>query len=154
VPQTIKIVIVNNRTFKIVKSRLRFNLVSGTVPDLQGVYKPSRSGLLKLFSASRLEGPMKAVVLLKLKTLCGGSPYPMRSRPVELAPYYSLCACPGCWETCQAALERWRESHEVDVFTITACNEKEAEKQLVLFQLWCDGLRQRGATYSPMGVST
>lgn len=121
---------------------------------MQGVDKEFHSGLLKLFSASRLEGPMKAVVLLKLREPCGGSPFPVRSRPVKMAPYYTLCACPGCWETAQGALRRWRETHEVDVFTITARNEKEFRKQLQLFQLWCDGLRQRGATYSPMGVST
>jgi len=97
---------------------------------------------------------MKAVVLLKLKTRCDGAPYPMRSRPHKTSPYYVMCACPGCVDTCEGALERWREHDEVDVFTITACNETEAAHQGTLLEAWCYSIRQRGATYSPMGVST
>lgn len=97
---------------------------------------------------------MKAAVLLAMKVTCDGSPYPMRSRPTQTRLYYTLCACPGCRPIATETLERWREKHEVDVFTITACNEREAERQGQLLSLWCKGLRQRGATYSPMGTST
>jgi len=97
---------------------------------------------------------MKAVVLLKIHVECDGSPYPLRSRPTQTSLYYVLCACPGCEKFCEETLERWREKHEVDVFTLDACNEKEALKQGRLLELWCAGLLQRGATYSPMGIST
>lgn len=97
---------------------------------------------------------MKAVVLLKLQVMCDGVPYPLRSRPTPTSLYYVLCACPGCDKFCSETLERWREKDEVDVFTISACNEKQAIHQGRLLELWCEGLRQRGATYSPIGVST
>ena len=97
---------------------------------------------------------MKAVVVLQLKVTCEGAPYPMRSRPTKTSPYYVMCSCPGCAEVCRESLERWEKLDVVDVFTVTACNETEAARQGTLLSLWFAGLRQRGATYSPMGVST